>query len=129
MTVMRANGIFFRFTELTTGKHARVVLLLQAVSWVLGLGLWLYSLGVIIRFYGWLAVFAVFLLQAVTPLAALILFFAGQWPEGAAIVTALIMTYVLRYGPVWLAARQPHKTRRNSDDVVDIEAVVKDIDD
>jgi len=62
--------------------------------------------------------------QLVAPIAAIGLFFKGQWGAGFSIILGLIFTYGMRFYGIWLSTLEEKRMsngRFQASDVVDVE--------
>lgn len=104
---------------------ARISILL---SHVVGASVFMFSFLTIFYYLGWVAFFLMFMFQIVSPIAAIGLFFKGQWVAGFSIILGLIFTYGMRFYGIWLAtlAEQRASNEFNkSRDVIDVEGEAK----
>lgn len=98
------------------------------LSHVVGASVFMFSFLTIFYYLGWIAFFLMFMFQIVSPIAAIGLFFKGQWVAGFSIILGLIFTYGMRFYGIWLAtlAEQRASNEFNkSRDVIDVEGEAK----
>lgn len=94
------------------------------LSHVVGASVFMFSFLTIFYYLGWVAFFLMFMFQIVSPIAAIGLFFKGQWVAGFSIVLGLIFTYGMRFYGIWLATLAEQRASREFDrshDVIDVE--------
>ena len=71
-------------------------------SHIVGASVFMFSFLTIFYYLGWIAFFFMFMFQIVSPIAAIGLFFKGQWGAGFSIILGLIFTYGMRFYGIWL---------------------------
>ncbi len=71
-------------------------------SHIVGASVFMFSFLTIFYYLGWIAFFCMFMFQIVSPIAAIGLFFKGQWGAGFSIILGLIFTYGMRFYGIWL---------------------------
>lgn len=102
---------------------------LAAASMILSMictaGIWMYSFLVIAGYLNWVALFLFLFFKAVAPIAAIGLFFKGEWVAGISIILGLLITYGMRFYSAWLG--RLHERQYRDAGIIDIEA--KRIDD
>jgi len=93
------------------------------LSYIVGASVFMFSFLMIFHYLGWVALFCMFMFNIVSPIAAIGLFFKGQWAAGWSIVGGLIFTYGMRFYSVWLATvaeRRAADQFVNQSNVIDI---------
>lgn len=93
------------------------------LSYVVGASVFMFSFLMIFHYLGWVALFCMFMFNIVSPIAAIGLFFKGQWAAGLSIVFGLLFTYGMRFYGVWLATvveRRASDQFMNQSNVIDI---------
>ena len=94
------------------------------LSHVVGASVFMFSFLTIFYYLGWLAFFLMFMFQIVSPIAAIGLFFKGQWGAGFSIILGLIFTYGMRFYGIWLSTLVEQRISdgfSRSNDVIDVE--------
>jgi len=94
------------------------------LSHIVGASVFMFSFLTIFYYLGWIAFFLMFMFQIVSPIAAIGLFFKGQWAAGFSIIVGLIFTYGMRFYGIWLASRVEERMAyqyNRSDDVIDVD--------
>jgi len=102
------------------------------LSHVVGASVFMFSFLTIFYYLGWLAFFLMFMFQIVSPIAAIGLFFKGQWGAGFSIIIGLIFTYGMRFYGIWLstlAERRVSSAYYHSNNVIDVESDTEPVDD
>ncbi len=98
------------------------------LSHVVGASVFMFSFLTIFYYLGWVALFFMFMFQIVSPIAAIGLFFKGQWVAGVSIILGLIFTYGMRFYGIWLATLAEKRASDEfikSRDVIDVESEAK----
>lgn len=101
------------------------------LSHVVGASVFMFSFLTIFYYLGWIALFFMFMFQIVSPIAAIGLFFKGQWVGGVSIILGLVFTYGMRFYGIWLASLAERRASDDfvrSRDVIDVESEPKIID-
>lgn len=75
-----------------------------ALSLVVGAAVFVFSFLVVVNYFGWFGFIFILLLQVISPIAALWLFFSGEWANGFYILIGLVFAYGMRVYGLWLAA-------------------------
>lgn len=99
--------------------------LTMALSYIVGASVWIFSFLNIIYYLGWVAFFFMFMFHIVSPIAAIGLFFKGEWAGGLSIVIGIIFTYGMRFYSIWLAiaeAKRMEDQFSKQSDIIDVEA-------
>jgi len=102
------------------------------LSHIVGASVFMFSFLTIFYYLGWIAFFLMFMFQIVSPIAAIGLFFKGQWGAGFSIILGLVFTYGMRFYGIWLATvaeRRALNEYFRSNDVIDVESKTEDVDD
>lgn len=102
------------------------------LSHIVGASVFMFSFLTIFYYLGWIAFFLMFMFQIVSPIAAIGLFFKGQWGAGFSIILGLVFTYGMRFYGIWLATvaeRRASNEYFRSNDVIDVESKTEDVDD
>lgn len=100
------------------------------LSHVVGASVFMFSFLTIFYYLGWIAFFLMFMFQIVSPIAAIGLFFKGQWGAGFSIILGLIFTYGMRFYGIWLATLAEKRASSEfirSNGVIDVEGEAKDV--
>lgn len=100
------------------------------LSHIVGASVFMFSFLTIFYYLGWIAFFLMFMFQIVSPIAAIGLFFKGQWGAGFSIILGLIFTYGMRFYGIWLstlAEKRMSAGFARSNDVIDVEVEPKTI--
>lgn len=98
------------------------------LSHVVGASVFMFSFLTVFYYLGWVALFFMFMFQIVSPIAAIGLFFKGQWVAGVSIILGLIFTYGMRFYGIWLATLAEKRASDEfikSHDVIDVESEAK----
>jgi len=96
----------------------------MVLSHIVGASVFMFSFLTIFYYLGWVALFFMFMFQLVAPIAAIGLFFKGQWGAGFSIILGLIFTYGMRFYGIWLSTLEEKRMsngRFQASDVVDVE--------
>jgi len=112
--------------------HNHLAGLSLILSHIVGASVFMFSFLTIFYYLGWLAFFLMFMFQIVSPIAAIGLFFKGQWGAGFSIILGLVFTYGMRFYGIWLATVAERRTSTEyfrSNDVIDVESKTEDVDD
>jgi hypothetical protein len=91
------------------------------LSYICGAAVWMYSFLTLIGFFGWLAIFLVFLFRFLAPLVTTGLFIKGQWASGLTVLTGLLFTYGMRFYGFWLEGLYNKEIQQESE-IIDTEA-------
>ena len=102
------------------------------LSYIVGASVFMFSFLTIFYYLGWIAFFFMFMFQLVAPIAAIGLFFKGQWGAGFSIILGLIFTYGMRFYGIWLptlAEKRMSNGHFQASDVIDAEGSPEVIED
>jgi len=102
------------------------------LSHIVGVSVFMFSFLIIFHYLGWIAFFLMFMFQIVSPIAAIGLFFKGQWAAGFSIIFGLIFTYGMRFYGIWLSTQVEKRMSGGfiqSKGVIDIEGGSETIED
>jgi len=97
------------------------------LSMVCGATVWMYSFLVILGYLGWFAIFLFLFFHFVAPIAAVGLFFKGEWLNGLSIIIGLLFVYGMRIYSYWLASLCENKKEVLIDTMPNFESVNKAI--
>ena len=118
--------------SLFKGLHNHLAGLSRILSHIVGASVFMFSFLTIFYYLGWIAFFFMFMFQMVSPIAAIGLFFKGQWGAGLSIILGLIFTYGMRFYGIWLSTQAENRisggfTQRS--DIIDVEGESENIED
>jgi len=91
------------------------------LSYVTGVSIWMFSFLIIWNFLGFWALFLMFWFHVVAPIAAIGLFFRGDWSNGIGILFFVGVTYGMRLYGLWLISLYATRESINASSVIDIE--------
>ena len=94
------------------------------LSHIVGASIFMFSLLTIFYYLGWIALFFMFMFQLVAPIAAIGLFFKGEWGIGFSIFLGVFFTYGMRFYGIWLSALVEKRLSNDylaSSEVIDVE--------
>jgi len=106
--------------------HGHLAGLSINLSYVVGASVFMFSFLTIFHFLGWIALFLMFMFQLVSPIAAIGLFFKGEWGLGFYIVVGLAFIHGMRFYGFWLSAKAEERIANQpvrSNNIIDAEAV------
>jgi len=104
--------------------HNHLAGLSLILSHIVGASVFMFSFLTIFYYLGWIAFFLMFMFQIVAPIAAIGLFFKGQWAAGFSIILGLIFTYGMRFYGIWLSTQAENRISdgpTQPSDVIDVE--------
>ena len=102
------------------------------LSHIVGASVFMFSFLTIFYYLGWIALFFMFMFQLVAPIAAIGLFFKGQWGAGFSIILGLFFTYGMRFYGIWLSTLVGKRMSGEfiqSNDVIDVDGESETIED
>lgn len=112
--------------------HKHLAGLSLILSYIVGASVFMFSFLTIFYYLGWIALFFMFMFQLVSPIAAIGLFFKGEWGAGFSIILGLIFTYGMRFYGIWLSEQVERRMSgefMQSKDVIDVEGESATIED
>ena len=112
--------------------HKHLAGLSFILSYIVGASVFMFSFLTIFYYLGWIAFFFMFMFHVVSPIAAIGLFFKGEWGAGFSIVMGLIFTYGMRFYGIWLATQVEKRMSGGfiqSNDVIDVDVESETIED
>ena len=107
--------------SLIESLRTRLAIASVMLSYICGAAVWMYSFLTLIGFFGWLAIFFVFLFRFLAPLVTTGLFIKGQWASGLTVLTGLLFTYGMRFYGFWLEGLYNKEIQQESE-IIDTEA-------
>ncbi len=99
------------------------------LSYIVGTSVFMFSFLTIFDYWGWLAVFFIFMFHLVAPIAMIGLLLKGKIGAALLLFLGAGLTYGMRFYAVRLSAKSQErvsKFRYRSGDVIDIEASIED---
>ena len=112
--------------------HNHLAGLSLILSHIVGASVFMFSFLTIFYYLGWVAFFFMFMFQMVSPIAAIGLFFKGQWGAGFSIILGLIFTYGMRFYGIWLSTQAENRISggfTQPSDIIDVEGESENIED
>lgn len=112
--------------------HGHLAGISIVLSHIVGASVFMFSFLTIFYYLGWVALFFMFMFQLVAPIAAIGLFFKGQWAAGFSIILGLIFTYGMRFYGIWLSTKAENRISggfTQPGDVIDVEGESENIQD
>jgi len=91
------------------------------ISMIWGVSVWMFSFLVICGVLGFWGIAMLFFFQVVTPIAAIGLFFKGQWITGGSLLLSLAIVYGIRMYGLWLA--NLYDERERDKEIYDTEVI------
>ena len=93
------------------------------LSHIVGASIFMFSLLTIFYYLGWVALFFMFMFQLVAPIAAIGLFFKGEWGIGFSIFLGVFFTYGIRFYGIWLSTKAEARLSQSyyQEDVIDVD--------
>lgn len=91
------------------------------LSYITGVSIWMFSFLIIWNFLGFWALLLMFWFHVVAPIAAIGLFFKGDWSNGIGILFFVGVTYGMRLYGLWLISRYSTRESISASSVIDIE--------
>ena len=104
--------------------HNHLAGLSLILSHIVGASVFMFSFLTIFYYLGWIAFFFMFMFQIVAPIAAIGLFFKGEWGAGFSIVMGLIFTYGMRFYGIWLSTKAENRISGDfsqPNDIIDVD--------
>ena len=100
------------------------------LSFIVGASVFMFSFLTIFYYLGWIALFFMFLLHLVNPIAAIGLFLKGETALGFSIILGLIFTYGMRFYGFWLLTLVDNRMSNEaiqSENAIDVEGEYEDV--